>query len=90
MWSYEKKINKNISNILLYQAMLSFYSKCRKTQSIKGILLLIREVWGTKNQEFIRRKKQMCIFFKLKFKTILCKMLALDDILFWDKKRMKE
>ena len=78
----KKKINKNIFNILLYQAMLSFYSKCRKTKSIKGILLLIREVWGAKNQEFIRRKKQMCIFFKLKFKTILCKMLALDDILF--------
>ena len=40
-----------------------------------------------KNQEFIRSKKQMCIFHKL---TILSKMQVLEDFLFWDQKWMRE
>lgn len=41
MWNDEKnKQSKNISNTLFYKVMLPFYSKCRKTQSIKRILLL--------------------------------------------------
>ena len=35
------KQSKNISNILLYKTMLPLYSKCRKTQTAKEILLLI-------------------------------------------------
>ena len=38
------KQSKNISNILLYKTMLPLYSKCRKTQSAKGILFLICEI----------------------------------------------
>ena len=37
------------------------------------------EMWGSKK---LRNKKQTCIFRKIKFKTILSKMLVLDDILF--------
>ena len=42
------KQSKNISNILLHKTMLPLYSKCRKTQSAKGILLLICEICGSK------------------------------------------
>ena len=41
------KQSKNISNIL-YKTMLPLYSKCRKTQSEKGIFLLICEICGSK------------------------------------------
>ena len=74
------KQSKNISNILLYKTMLPLYSKCRKTQSVKGILLLICEICGSK--KFIRSKKQACISSKLKFKTLLSKILVLGDTLF--------
>ena len=42
------KQSKNISNILLYKTMLPLYSKCRKTQSAKGIFSLICEICGSK------------------------------------------
>ena len=42
------KQSKNISNILLHKTMLPLYSKCRKTESAKGIFLLICEICGSK------------------------------------------